>query len=499
MTSASPPSFSAARRWTFSLNVLISVSAVLALVLMANYLAARHFKRFTLSGTADFELSPITKRVLAAVTNEVKAIVYFDREEPLYDSVQALLKEYKFANARIVVETVDYKRDAAAAQLVKEKYKLRQVTDKNMVIFDCQGRTKPVHQGELSNLDVQALISGQSREVRRTHFKGELMFTSAILNVTSLRPLKACFLQGHQEHSPASDDPESGFSKFAAVLTENNIEWSRLSLLGTNDVPVDCNLLIIPGARTSLLAMELEKIDRYLKSGGRLLALFNYAGISRNTGLQEILSAWGVEVGDDQVKDPEHTIRGHDIVSQSFGTHPIVKPLLDSEAAGLYLVLPRSVRKPRKGAGDADASTVSELVFTGPAGVVYSDIRDGVAYPAPGSEVRTNVCLAVAVEKGKIKDVAADRGTTRLVVAGESYFLSNHMIDQASNREFAAFAVNWLLDRTQLLGGLAPKPIKEYKLIMTTSELSAARWILLAGMPGSVLLVGLVVSVRRRK
>ena len=41
-----PPSFSATRRLGIGLNVILSGLAVLALVVMANYLAARHFRRF---------------------------------------------------------------------------------------------------------------------------------------------------------------------------------------------------------------------------------------------------------------------------------------------------------------------------------------------------------------------------------------------------------------------------------------------------------------------
>jgi hypothetical protein len=102
------------------------------------------------------------------------------------------------------------------------------------------------------------------------------------------------------------------------------------------------------------------------------------------------------------------------------------------------------------------------------------------------------------VEKGKIREVTAERGTTRLVVVGDSMFWGNQMLEAAGNRDFASLALNWLLDRSQLLA-IPPRPIKEYKLIMTQSQMSAVRWILLAGMPASILLVGLLVSVRRRK
>jgi len=68
-----------------------------------------------------------------------------------------------------------------------------------------------------------------------------------------------------------------------------------------------------------------------------------------------------------------------------------------------------------------------------------------------------------------------------------------------ANRDFVGYAVNWLLDRTQLLEELGPRPITEYRLVMTKSQLQTAQWILLAGMPGAVLLFGGLVWLRRRK
>ena len=74
-----------------------------------------------------------------------------------------------------------------------------------------------------------------------------------------------------------------------------------------------------------------------------------------------------------------------------------------------------------------------------------------------------------------------------------------HLIDSAANSDFAVQAVNWLLDRSELMAGIGPRPIAEYKLTITASELSKVLWLLLAGMPGLVLLLGLVVWARRRK
>jgi len=59
--------------------------------------------------------------------------------------------------------------------------------------------------------------------------------------------------------------------------------------------------------------------------------------------------------------------------------------------------------------------------------------------------------------------------------------------------------LNWLLARNELLVSIPPRPIKDYKIIISGSQLSAVRWILMVGMPGSIMLLGLLVSVRRRK
>ena len=484
----SPPSFSLGRRWSTSLNVMLSVLAVVALVAMVNYLAARHFGRVPVSALAQTELHPQTRRILESVTNNVRVTIYYDREEPLYPLVNGLLKEYKFANARIGVETIDYQRDAGAAQLLKAKYKL--ATDKNLIIFHCNGNTKIVYEKELADLDLEPLISGRSKEVRHNAFKGELLFTSAIYSVTSPRALKAYFLKGHGEHLPDNTDRESGFSRFGGLLKDNNVDWGIV----TKDIPNDCSLLIIAGPQSALLPEEVVKIENYLNNGGRALIMFNVYSAERNTGLEEVLANWGVEVGRRVAMDPENTTQGRDLVAKDFGRHAISAPLINS---GLHMIFPRPLRKAGRGTHKTDAPNVAELVFTSPSGAIVGEIREGVPYPSP-TDVRTNVPLAVAVEKGKLAGLTADRGTTRIVAVGDSIFWANNMLDSLANRDFAALTVNWLLDRSQLLGSLAPRPIPEFRVVMTKSQMTAVRWMLLLGMPGSVLLVGAAVWAQRR-
>ena len=492
MTSDLPPSFSRARKWSLGLNVLVSSAAVLALLLMVNYLAARHYMRWSWSASAQAQLSPLSLRVLTAVTNPVTVTLYFDKDDPLFEMSYNLLKSYRYANDRIRIDVVHYLSEPGAAQLVKKKYNLSD-TDRDMVIFECQGRKKLVLQSELSDIDIQPLVSGQSKEVKRTHFKGEALFTSAIYSVISARQGRAYFLEGHGEHNPGGDDGLMGYARFAGVLRENNLQFGRLRLEGPAEIPADCSLLIIAGPRDAFLPEVLDKIDRYLKQGGRLFVLFNFGGVRKQTGLEKILADWGVAVGQNVVIDEKaHDAQDkYNMVVSTYSTHPLVRPLIRNQ---IYLVLPREVTKHPQAATGADAPQVDSLIYSSTAGHVMDDrMLDSV------NDKRGNISLMVAVEKGGIRNVSVERGTTRIVIAGDSLFLNNNNIDREANHELATHVINWLLARNDLLVAVPPRPIAEYKLTMTEAQLSAARWILMGAFPGVVLLLGGLVWLRRRR
>lgn len=87
----------------------------------------------------------------------------------------------------------------------------------------------------------------------------------------------------------------------------------------------------------------------------------------------------------------------------------------------------------------------------------------------------------------------------RMIVVGDTMFLDNQVIEAAGNRDFLGYAVNWLLDRPMLLNGIGPRPVVEFRLLMTQSQLRNVRWLLIAALPGAILAFGGLVWLRRRK
>lgn len=499
MTTSEPsplPSFTAAGRRRVAIHTALSVLAVLAIVVMVNHLAARHPHRFLWTADERLALSPTTRRVLDQMTNEVTAVILFDRDHVLFPSVYGLLNEYAYACPRLKLDTVDYHRDPGRAAQLAERFQLA-ATDRDLVIFESGPRFRIVRASELSDYDLAPLLAGR-KEVTRTAFKGEPLFTSRLAALLDTREPVACFLRGHGEHDPAGTDDLTGYSRFAGLLRQKGIQPRPLELTTTGEIPPDCHLLVIAGPRSRLHPTELDKIQRYLQGGGRLLALLSfYQARRQQTGLEDLVGAWGIHVGDDQVFDPASTVQGNDLVVSNFTGHPIIEPLRVQERR-VHLILARSVRT-RPPAGAASGPGPQVLFATGTGGYTASSFSAaGTPRPNPDRDQRGPIPLAAAAERGGIPGLGADLTAARLVVVGESLFLGNEMIGSAANLDFASLAVNWLLDRPSDLSGLAARPLREYRITLTPPEMSRVRWWLLALLPGGVLLAGGAVWWRRR-
>ncbi len=495
----SNPSFSPGRKWSIALNVVLLTFFVFAVVVMVNYLSRDYFYRIHTGVHQRMQLAPQTMALLKSITNRVTVILYYDKNNVLYDTVADLLTEFQDLNPRIKVRKVDYLHDASAAKEIQAMYRLGSMGDKelaakDLVIFDCEGRFKIVP-GQMLAKYVQERIPDE-KEVhmlrRPVQFLGETAFDAALMNVVNPRPLKAYFLTLHGEGQIASKDGLSGYYKFAELLGTENVASEPLSLLGTNLVPADCNLLVIAGPQSDIAPYQLEKIHRYLGEGGRLLALFNYASQKneQDAGLVKLLALWGVEVGDNSVRDPDNTQSSSDVVVYDFSPkHSVSSPFIGSGSA-LQMYMPRTVGR-LSARAPADAPTVEELIFTGPNAQVFVNNQE--------AGKPRKVSLMAAAEKGAIRDVKNERGTTRIIVAGDSVFLANTGLDAAANRDFAKNIINWLLERSELVQGPAPQRVDSYTLVMTNAQLRNAEWILLAALPGGVLVLGLLIWLRRRR
>jgi len=465
------PSFSPTVRRVISRRVILAAVVATVCVLLANLLALRNPARIVLSQSADHSLSPLTKNVLGALTNNVRAVVLFDRQTDLFEPVKNLLTEYERMSPRLKLELIDPARDPARAEEVQQELRLPIRSPENRVIFAANDSAKAINESELSILDFSEFMD--TREARRTHFSGERLFTSAIVAVTEDRQTKVGFVIGHSEHKASDTGGQWGYSKFASILQQKGLILKDVSLAGTNSVPADCQLLIIAGPRTPYGAGELAKLHEFVGTGRSLFALFNFYSLQRPTGLEKFLADYDFEIGLNQVSDSKNEQSGQSglLLVDDLGNHPVTKPILGSR---LQMLLPRSVGFPE--------TEDNELARSSDAGQAVGQIRDNKG----------------TVEKeGKIPLIAAKlhandgQPPARIVVAGDSLFLGNSAIEAGANRDFAGLAVNWLLEHEHLLA-IAPRDVTEYRINLTRAEMTSITWLLLLVLPGGTLGLGLL-------
>jgi hypothetical protein len=209
------------------------------------------------------------------------------------------------------------------------------------------------------------------------------------------------------------------------------------------------------------------------------------------------LTNWNVVSPFGLVSDPKSVATENDLLTAKINpTHPITRPLATEDPPmPIRLVLPRLVSA-TSGGGLANGIKVDVLASTSDAGTEKH--LDFVGGKVLTNSYSGSLPLAVAVEQGGISGVSAD-GTTRLVVIGDSYCFNNQLLDSGANRYFAGFVVNWLLDRPSATLQIPPKPVKEYRLVMSAVQRRQLNWILLGGLPGGALLLGGLVWLKRRR
>jgi ABC-type uncharacterized transport system involved in gliding motility auxiliary subunit len=472
------------RLW-ITLNTGAALLLALVIALMVNYLAFRHYYRADWSRTQLYKISSKTTGLLESLDKQVEVTVFFQPGNILYEDIHNLLREYQFHSGRLNIQWVDPDRDIAQTEELAVKYK---VTEPNVVVFDCEDRSKYVRVDEIANIDNSSGIE------RITAFKGEQAFSSAIQGVVQKTVPAVYFLTGHGERDIADFDRRTGFSGAAQLIERDNIEVKPLLLSTAKQIPADCGALIVASASQSMSMSEADLIAVWLRRSGRLMVLTD-AG--QTSGLEKLLQEWGVRLRSDVVLDPDRTLTGREVFVSAYNRHPITAKLGTTAA---IFHLPRSVEpdsQPK--AASADRPQVTPLALSSKNSWSETQPEQVPAKYDISTEDRSGpVSMAVAVEKGDTTGLLDMKiRPSRLVVFGDSGFVSNSGLTGGDTSLFMS-SLNWLLDREELMA-IAPKEVSDTRLKLTREKIRLLFWSTVGIIPSLAALLGTVLWFRRRK
>ena len=446
-------------RW---LNAAWGALMVLGIIAMVNYLAEKYPERLDLTAGGLHSLSDLTVATLADLPDDVEAIAFM--EGGTDERLEALLKGYEVHGERFSFQFLDLDNELERAKA----YDVRRY----------------------NTLVLEAKSSGKRHPVTELN---EKEITNALLKVTRSRSEVVYFTAGHGEKGVGQG--ETDFGIIAGRLREiDYVVQDSLLLARAGSVPEDCAVLVIAGPQTPFLAPELEAVRQYLRHGGSVVAFLDPL---HESGLEGVLSEWGVGVGDDFVIDTSGigSLFGLDFttpVSVTYGDHPITQK---HQGIMTFYQLVRSVSYDSNVGGTEG----SELITTSSDGWAESDLS--VLSAGGKRTVRLDpgdrqgpISLGVAVT-GSGKSDGAD---ARLVVFGDSDFASNFHFNQQGNGDLALNAMSWLAEDESLIS-IRPREAGFNPIALTDSQSDWIFWLGVILYPTLVALAGiLVVSSKGR-
>jgi ABC-type uncharacterized transport system. len=323
-------------------------------------------------------------------------------------------------------------------------------------------------------------------------FKGEQALTSALIELGEETQRTVYFLQGQGEPRVGGG---STLSLLQEYIARQGVRVAPLNLGVTGGVPEDAAGILIVGPRYDLPPASAQLLGDYWTRDGRIMVLLDPA--AETPLLREFLASAGITPLDDRVLRTVElgfvTAIVRDVVGTFSAVSRVTRRLYGAEA-----MLPGATCSLELNA-KTEGTLVEPLITAGePFWGEKDHVTDeskGVAFDA-GADTAAPLIVAAMAERGGVADEKVDVGSARLVVVGNSEFVSDGVVTEP-NLDFGLNALNWMLDRGHLTG-IAPKTVRAFSLNLTDLETGRIALYTLVLIPAAAALAGIIVWWRRR-
>lgn len=456
-------------------KIYLTTVLLIGIVVVINLLSSEFHFRFDLTEDRQYTLSRATRDILSNLEEPVTVKAYFTSNMPpsvakAKTDFQELLVEYAARSGGMVqyefidpAESPQQENDAMKAGIQPIMINVREKD---------QSKQQKAFLGAMVTL-------GEKQEVLSylpPNYPVEYGLSSAIKKLSIDVKPSIGFVQGHGE-PPLSEMQE--------LMAQLDVLYQPVgvSLSDSNNISSDIKTLVLIRPTDSLPGSQLEKLDRFLASGGRLVVALNSVtgnlqasqGFKTTTGVEGWLSTRGISIAPDFVVDAKCAsvtlqqqtpfgIMQSQIpfpylpIASKYGDHPITQGL---EAVVFQFASPITYTRP-----DTSLRFTPLIFSSARAGLqsapVFFDVqKDWTESDLPLSDI----ILAAAVE-GKL----AGSTPSKMVVISDGDFIVNGSGQQAQrltpdNINLVSNAIDWLTDDTGLIElrtkGTIARPIEE--------------------------------------
>ena len=440
-------------------NTTILTLAVIAILVVINFVGFRHHKTFDLTTEKLYTLSDQTRNIVSGLKQDL-TVARFDKAPN--NAFDDLMAEYKALSPHFKYQFVDPQEKPEVAQDFGATH---------------MGDVVVAYGIRKDHLDAGA--RGQL---------GEEDVTDAIVKVTSDKVKEVCFVTGHGEKS-LTDGSQDGYTQVDAGLKKENYATKPINLIAENGVPSDCSVVVIAGPKQSYYPQETAMLGKFLDAGGEALIMVDPA---TDPKLDDLFQAWNVALGSNVVVDASgmgQLFGGGPIIPvvQDFGSSPITKGFQGSVA---FFPLARTAAVADK---NKTIPQTVELLKTSERSFTIPKLEPGqkkISFDSKTDKIGPLSLGVVANRKVGDKDA-------RLVVIGNSQFAANPWVSQQRNGDLFFNAIDWLTQDENLIS-IRPKSATNRRVTLSEAQSAALHWVNLVFLPGLVIFSGVYIWWKRR-
>ncbi|MEE9613806.1 MAG: Gldg family protein [Thermodesulfobacteriota bacterium] len=449
----------------YGFNMVVMVGIFASILTMTALMSVKYKAQWDLTKSGRYTLSDQTLKILKGLERDVEAVAFYRSDERTRQEMEDLLEIYASRSSRFSYWFVDPDKKPGTA----DKY-------------------------GVTSYRTTLMMSGANREA--IGVESEERITNAILKVTKDETKKIYFLKGHGENSILNDRKE-GYKAISESLGKERFEVEELLIIEAGGVPEDAAVLVVSGPKKELLPDELTAITAYVQGGGSALFMLDPRTVP---GVAGFLAGYGFHIGDDIIIDTLSQVFGANYLVPVVTTYEKDHPITEEFDLMTFFPLARSVSvqvTPEAG--------IYTLMSSGDSSWGETDresLEEGKAEYTEGTDRPGPVPLAAVITVEALKEGDAENEGKRMkygkiVVFGDSDFVSNTHINLAGNRDLFLNTVSWLAEEADLIA-IRKKTTGMTPVILTSTQGRLILWFGVVIPPTLVAVVGFAVFMRRR-
>ncbi len=456
------------------INDVILIFLRIGIAVVLSYIGFRRNVRYDFTRNKMYSISDQTIQILRTLQKDVVITAFYPKNTHEEQMVRELLDEYKRQTDRLQYRMVDPFRDPMTVKAMN-------VGAPGTIVFQCDASRKDV-------LGTDIFERPTSNDpTAKPKFKGEQIFTSTIINVTSGIKRKINFVTGHKEAS-LSGYSSRDIAALNELLVRENFEVGELNLVNQN-IDSDTSLLAIISPQRDFLDSEIDKIRSYVKGRNSHL-LIALDPMSETSNLEEfMLQEFGVMANNDIVVDPRGLQRQYWTVSPEYTSHKALAPLRQSNLISIMFHCRSLNVEGREGYSATEVLNTIEGAWAKRG--IESAAQLDVAFEE-GKDARGPLKLAVAVEDYK------NASGSKILIFGDSDFISNSYISFGGNKDLCINLINWMLGQEQLIS-IRPRIVEIPQIVLDKDAAGHIFTVAVILSPILIVVLGFVVFLYRRR